>query len=226
MLKKLNFLLSSLLPPKLYWYLAGLIHPWEAVIEEAQNPVQFYKQGQGIVRLLKKIKLIHKKTRVLDIGCGAGRVEYALRKEVEKCVGVDISPSMIKLAQKYVKGDNVEFLVTGGKDLKEVETQKFDLAFSILVFQHLPRKIFLKYLQQAYLMLKEGGRLFFQISIYQDQKPKEPPQNHPWALRYYRLNELKKLLEKLKFKNVKFFNVSGDKLRGNEPQAFILASKE
>lgn len=226
MLKKFNFLLSSLLPQKIYWYLAGLVHPWDAVIEGAGNPVQFYKQGQGVVKLLKKLSLTAKNSRVLDIGCGVGRVEYALVKEVEKCVGVDISPSMVKLAKKYVKANNVEFLVIKGVNLKEVQNQTFDLVFSMLVFQHLPRKIFLQYLQEAYSVLKKGGKLFFQISIFWDQKPKEPPQNHPWALRYYQLDELKEYLQKLKFSKIQFFNVSGGKLLGKEAQAFILASKE
>ncbi|MCL4365632.1 class I SAM-dependent methyltransferase [Patescibacteria group bacterium] len=225
MFKKINFFISSLIPQKLYWHLAGLIHPWEGVLEGVNNPKLLYQQSEGITLLLKKLKLISKKTSVLDIGCGVGRIEYALNKHVYKCIGIDIAPSMIKLAQKNVKAKNVEFLVTNGKDLKAVKDQKFDLVFSIIVFQHLPRKIFLNYLKEAGVVLNKGGKIFFQIPIYWQQKPKEPPENHPWALRFYQTKELQKSLEKLNFKEVQFLDVGGNKLKGAKKQAFVLATK-
>ncbi len=225
MLKKVNFLLSSFLPQKLYWYLAGLIHPWEAAIEEVNNPELFYKQSKDLVKLLEKLQVIDKKTRVLDIGCGVGRLEYALAEKVGQCTGIDISPSMVKLAKRHVKGENVKFLVTNGKDLEAVKNQKFDLVFSILVFQHLPREFFLKYLQEINSVLKKEGKLLFQIPIYWKQKPEEPPKNHPWGLRFYSLKELQESLERLNFSEIKFFDVGGGKLSEKENQAFVLAAK-
>lgn len=225
MLKKVNFILSSLLPQKIYWHLAGLMHPWEAVVENVNNPKTLYKQGEDIVKLLEKLKLINRKIRVLDIGCGVGRVEYALAESIEKCVGIDIAPSMIKLARKNVKAKNVTFLITSGDSLREVKDEKFDLVFSLLVFQHLPRRIFQKYVKEANHILVKGGRIFFQIPIYQRQKPSEPPKNHPWALRYYSLEELKRVVRKMGFVGIKFFNPQGEKLVKKDDQAFVLATK-
>ncbi|MCL5019644.1 MAG: class I SAM-dependent methyltransferase [Patescibacteria group bacterium] len=118
----------------------------------------------------------------------------------------------------------MEFVVTNGKDLRAVGDRKFDLVFSILVFQHLPREIFLKYLKESSEVLKSGGKLLFQIPIYQQQKPKEPPKNHPWGLRFYSLGELRESLEKLKYSEIKFLDVSGNKSTGKESQVFVLAS--
>ncbi len=161
MLKKVNFFLSSLLPQKVYWHLAGLVHPWEAVVENVNNPKDLYQQGKNVVRLLEKLRLINRESRVLDIGCGVGRVEYALAGSVERCVGIDIAPSMIKLARKNVKAKNVTFLTTNGDSLNEVKNEKFDLVFSLLVFQHLSRRIFQKYVKEASQILAKGGKLFF-----------------------------------------------------------------
>lgn len=223
MFKKINFWLSSFLPQKLYWHLAGLIHPWEAVIEGVDKPELLYQQGENVVALLMKLKLINKKTSILDIGCGVGRVEYAVGKYVKSCVGIDIAPSMIKLAKTYVKAPNVEFLVTDGVGLRAVKNQKFDLVFCIIVFQHLPRKIFLNYLKEITTILKKSGKVFFQIPIYSGQRPQEPPQNHPWGLRFYQLSELEEILKKLKYSQIRFFNTAGDRLLGQADQAFVLA---
>lgn len=224
MIKRINFLLSSFIGPKLYWHLAGLIHPWEAVVEGVNDPKLLYKQGEGIVMVFKKLKLINKKTILLDIGCGVGRLEYSLARYVYKCIGVDIAPSMINLAKKNVKAKNIEFLETNGKDLQVLKNQNFDLIFSIIVFQHLPKEIFLNYLKESKNLLKKSGKIFFQIPIYSKIKPAEPPKNHPWGLRYYQIKELQKILKDEGFSKIKFFDVLGNKLKGNEDQIFVLAS--
>jgi SAM-dependent methyltransferase len=41
--------------------------------------------------------------RALDFGCGVGRLTQALSRRFHQCDGVDIAPSMIKLARKYVR---------------------------------------------------------------------------------------------------------------------------
>lgn len=225
MLKKINFILSSIIPQKLYWHLAGLIHPWDSVLEGISEPVKLYKQSSKLIILLKKFKLINKNSAVLDIGCGVGRLEYKLANEVKSCLGIDIAPSMIALAKKHIKSNNVQFRVVGGKDLADLGRKKFDLIFSIIVFQHLPRNIFQNYIKQSYKYLKRRGKLFFQIPTYKNIKPPEPPRNHPWAIRRYSLKELEKILKAAAFKKIGFYNVAGDQLTGKEDQIFVLGIK-
>lgn len=225
MLKQFNFWISSFLPQKLYWYLAGLINPWQAVLEDAPTKEAVYRRNQDIVNILEKLKLINKQSVVLDIGCGVGRAEVGLVKKVKEIIGIDISPSMINLAKKYIQDQNIKFFTTNGRDLKEFNNNTFDVVFCILVFQHLPRKIFYDYLKEAYRVLKTRGKLFFQIPIYFNQKPKDPPLNHPWALRFYSLNELESILRTTGFKKIKFFNVGGNRLKTLDTQALVLIEK-
>lgn len=222
MLKRINFLISSIIPQKLYWHIAGLINPWSSVLEGVNNPVKLYKESSNLVKILKKLKLITKNSAVLDIGCGVGRLEYALAKEVKSCTGIDIAPSMIALAKKNIKAKNIDFIVVNGKNLTQLKQKQFDLIFSIIVFQHLSREIFRNYIKQSYIHLKRGGKLFFQIPIYQDIEPPEPPQNHPWAIRRYALDELEKILKQACFNHISFYSVSGVKLEGEETQVFVL----
>jgi ubiquinone/menaquinone biosynthesis C-methylase UbiE len=225
MLKRLNYRLSAFLPQKLYWYLAGLIHPWQAVLEDTSSAKEVYSRGNDFVVLLEKFRLINQKTRVLDIGCGVGRVEYVLVKKVESVVGIDISPSMIKLAKENIKSKNAKFLIGNGKNLNGLIDNSFDLVFSVIVFQHLPRETFKNYLKESYRVLGKG-RLFFQISIDEQGIKFDPSKNHPWALRYYKTLEIKKILEETGFKNIKFFNIEGKKLKISDNQALILATKQ
>lgn len=226
MLQSLNFILSSLIPQKIYWHIVGLVHPWESVLEGVNRPEELYKGSGPLVRILKKLKLINKNSEVLDIGCGVGRLEYKLAKEVKLCVGIDIAPSMIELAKKYIKAENVDFVTVNGKNLTDLRNRQFDLIFSIIVFQHLPRDIFKSYINDSYQHLRRGGKLFFQIPIYTGTRPPEPPRKHPWAIRSYNLNELREILETSGFDCVNFYNVSGDRLNGRENQVFVLGVKK
>lgn len=225
MLKLINFYISSIVPQKLYWYLAGLINPWQAVLENATTPHEVFKRSKDIVSILEKLQLINKKNKVLDIGCGVGRAEFILAKKVQECTGIDISASMISLAKNHSGSHNVSFFTTNGKDLKIFPKNKFNLVFSILVFQHLPREIFLNYLKEAKRVLKNNGKICFQIPIYFNQKPKEPPKSHPWAMRFYSLIEMENILKQLNFKKIKFLSVGGNKLKVSQSQALVIAEK-
>ena len=225
MMKKINFWISSHLPQKWYWYLAGLINPWQAVLEDTSNLEEVYQRSQDIVKILEKLNLINKESLVLDIGCGVGRAELLLSKKVKLCIGIDISSSMINLAKKHIKSSHVKFYVTNGNDLKMFDDGKFDLVFSILVFQHLPGEVFKNYLKESLRVLKNSGQLAFQIPIYFTQKPEDPPKFHPWALRFYSLVELQDLLKRSGFSQIRFFNSSGDLLKNNQTQALAVAEK-
>lgn len=226
MLKKLNFILSSFIPQKLYWHIAGIIHPWESVIEGVNKPTELYKESNNLVTLLRKLRLINKKTDVLDIGCGVGRLEYALAKKVNLIVGIDIAPSMVALAKKYINAKNVNFIIGNGRNLLDLKDKKFDLIFSIIAFQHMPRDIFKNYINESFQHLKKGGKIFFQIPVYSDKKPPEPPHNHPWAVRSYSFNELEKTLKISGFNKISFCDVAGKKLSGEEYQVFVLGHKK
>ncbi len=225
MLKNLNFYISSFIPQKIYWYLAGFIHPWQSVLEDTNSASEVYNRGDDFVKILNKFNLISKKSKVLDIGCGVGRVEYSLHKYVDYLVGVDISYSMVRLAKKNISYPNTRFYENNGKDLRLFKDNSFDLIFSVIVFQHLPTTVLENYLKESYRVLTDNGGLIFQISLDEKDKKTPPPLNHPWALRYYSSKELMNLLLQNNFKDVKFFNADGEILKKQDSQALVLAFK-
>jgi len=72
-------------------------------------PEDYIEEGEYVAQVIKHTSPIETKT-VLDLGCGGGHDDFALKKHF-KITGVDISPDMLKLAKKlnpevkYVKGD-------------------------------------------------------------------------------------------------------------------------
>jgi SAM-dependent methyltransferase len=65
----------------------------------------------------------------LDFGCGVGRLTRALTKRVARVAGVDVAPSMLRIARENVP--QTTFSV-------EIPDERFDLIISLIVFQHIP----------------------------------------------------------------------------------------
>lgn len=73
-------------------------------------------------------------SRILEIGCGMGRVERHLARKVEHVYGVDISEQMITLASEWLSDfDNVTLLKTDGQFLP-LPDNSVDTVFAFMVF--------------------------------------------------------------------------------------------
>ncbi len=107
--------------------------------------------------------------RVVEIGCGLGRITACLAQEFGEVHGVDVAPEMIAKARERLRRYSNVFLHLGsGMDLDCLPGGYFDLAFSYLVFQHVPsRDVIRNYIREAARVLKSGGAFHFQINGYQ-----------------------------------------------------------
>ena len=81
-----------------------------------------------------------KNMRVLELGCGAGRMTRALAGLFGEVHAVDISAEMIRLAQRRLSDfPNVFLYHNNGRDLSVVPAgELYDFALSFIVFQHIP----------------------------------------------------------------------------------------
>jgi len=102
--------------------------------------------------------------RVLEIGCGIGRLLRPLAGRVARAVGVDVSAEMLARARDYCEGlPNVELELTDG-GLDFLPDAGFDFVFSHIVFQHLPRKAYTeRYFREAFRLLAPGGVFRVQV---------------------------------------------------------------
>jgi len=101
----------------------------------------------------------------LDFGCGFGRVTRALAGRFERCVGVDIAPRMVDGA-RALNADRpaCEFRVNPGSDLAQFGDGRFDLVYSSIVLQHVPRRDWIEsYLAEFARVLRPGGAIVFTL---------------------------------------------------------------
>jgi SAM-dependent methyltransferase len=99
----------------------------------------------------------------LDFGCGAGRLTQALSQRFAKTYGVDIAPSMIKLANSYNRcPESCFYQVNEAPDLSQFANGQFDFIYSCRVLQHMKPEFAFKYIAEFIRILAPGGIIVIQ----------------------------------------------------------------
>lgn len=102
--------------------------------------------------------------RVLDFGCGAGRLSQALAEHADQVVGLDVSPPMLDTARTLDRSDGrCLFLLGEDPDLRAFPDGSFDLVLTERVLQHLPRPVLENYVAEFVRVLRPGGVAFLHL---------------------------------------------------------------
>lgn len=101
--------------------------------------------------------------RVLELGCGGGQCCLALAKRGALAVGIDLSDEQIAFARTLAAQEKVQvtFICGSATDLVGVQSNNWDLVFSVYTFPYIddmPRC-----LAECYRVLRPGGRLIFSL---------------------------------------------------------------
>ena len=100
------------------------------------------------------LKLVPKRSTVLDIGCGSGRVSKFLIDRGFGVVGIDISRNMLKLAKQ--KAPQAEFHRQDMRDL-DFPKESFDAVLALYSIIHVPRKYHSGIFKKINRVLKPKG---------------------------------------------------------------------
>ena len=183
--------------------------------------------------------------KILDLGCGNGRLFEFLKDKNVDYFGVDFSEKLIEIAKK--RFPEAKFQVADALNLPFSENT-FDKVYSIAVLHQIPSQNFrLKFLKEAKRVLKPNGLLI--LTVWRFHQPKEiflllkytilkiigkskldfKDIFEPWGKkikRYYHCfskKELVKLIEKVNLKVIEVGLVKNEK--GNRQNIYVIAQK-
>jgi SAM-dependent methyltransferase len=101
--------------------------------------------------------------RILEIGCGPGRLFPGHADFFAEICGVDVSPEMIRRGEALCPVE-ARFILGTGHDLEGIEDASIDYCFSYLAFQHFPcDEVVWAYFDEMGRVLRPGG--CFQVQL-------------------------------------------------------------
>jgi ubiquinone/menaquinone biosynthesis C-methylase UbiE len=142
-----------------------------------QDEAEFDETGRAEVDKLLRTELSFltqgrdpRELRVLEIGCGIGRMTKHLAGLFGEVHAVDVSGEMIRQARERLRDfPNVHCHETSGCDFAALSDNYFDLVFSAYVFQHVPSAaVILANLADAFRVLKPSGMFKFGVNSTTD----------------------------------------------------------
>jgi len=122
------------------------------------------KEIGEVINYVESLGINVPRKMALDFGCGVGRLTQALADYFDEVVGIDISPSMIELANKYNRyGNKCIYYLNTANDLKLFPDNRFNLIYSNITLQHMEPRYSKNYIKEFLRILAPQGIIIFQL---------------------------------------------------------------
>ena len=152
---------------------SGQLRPPPAHLQRrviGEHVPHFIEGGRAVLddieRVLAREGLdLGKFNRVLDFGCGCGRVTQHLRarlSEEAEIVATDIDPEAIDWCRQHY-GTSARFCVNPDQPPTEFADGHFDFVVSISIFTHLPEELQNAWLRELARIARPGGYLLLTV---------------------------------------------------------------
>ena len=151
-----------------YWDGRSVFEPLRAVLDDKDHRGR-KNRYIDIVQKLALSDWVEGAARVLDLGCGTGRLTGFLAGKSARVVGTDISEGMLQAARG--RGEGPSFVLFDGARLP-FRAGAFPEAIAVGVFQDLPDdESYLALLAETARCIEDGGRLYLleQVSDGEDR---------------------------------------------------------
>lgn len=100
--------------------------------------------------------------RVLDVGCGSGRLVTALEGKQVEYLGIDTCSRLVDIANETHPDFN--FIIGDVLNLERVKELEFNFIFAIAILQHIPGKeLRVKALEQMKEKVREDGKIIITV---------------------------------------------------------------
>lgn len=130
---------------------------------------------------------------IVEIGCGMGRLTIWLANYFPLVHATDVSRSMVERVPRVpnVRTYAVPSLVPLFGLIGSRDRPRY--LFSHIVFQHMPKSIFWRYLREAETLLPKGA--IFHAQMHRTAEPTEPPETDTLLVRGYTPKEIEANLD-------------------------------
>lgn len=98
--------------------------------------------------------------KIIDVGCGAGKVTRLLAEMGAEAIGIDPSERQLQRARAEPPISNETFIEGVAEDLP-FDDQSIDIVLFFNSFHHVPKESFGAAIIEAHRVLKPGGKLYF-----------------------------------------------------------------
>ena len=152
---------------------------------------------------------VNRGERILDLGCGWGRMLKPVIDRGAEAVGLDISSKMLDLTRSHLQRNGYKpVLVRGDGTCLPFQDNSFDSVYSLLVLQHISKKKGKDIFSEIRRILKPGGSAYIRIpgrfsaenllfSLLQFVSINILRIEEPIRMRFYRIGEIKGICRKL-----------------------------
>lgn len=104
--------------------------------------------------------------KVIDVGCGSGRLAFQLKEYLSGVlVGIDVVPELYEYARRKCGRSDWRFYSAPGTTIPEPDDSADFITF-FSVFTHLTHEETYRYLREAKRVLKPGGKIVFSFLEY------------------------------------------------------------
>lgn len=122
---------------------------------------KFHADAEDTADILRQTVGVKPEDRILEIGCGVGRVGRVLSPFVKEWIGCDVSANMLRIAGRRLLGlPNIRLQEISGYDLQPIPDASVDVVYTTVVFMHLEEWDRYNYVLEAKRVLKPGGRFY------------------------------------------------------------------
>ena len=150
---------------------------------------------ERLKREKEKIKSKTASLKILDIGCGTGKLAVCLSEETG-CAVTGIDPVRANVEKARIKSPSVTFVVQSAVEMTFADNP-FDFAVSLKALHEIPNPK--EALKEAERVLKESGRLF--IIDWVGGVPRTSSHGH--VKKYFSPERLKEMLSETCFTGIK-----------------------
>jgi cyclopropane fatty-acyl-phospholipid synthase-like methyltransferase len=181
--------IRKILPKKGYVKISGSIIPspdlrWCG--PEFKDDHYYLKSAEGEANRLVEHFQCTSDSRVLDIGCGQGRLPIGIIRKLGSVnyTGIDVDSSSIDWCTQYIEQNNTSFRFKhldlhneryNKKGIKadeqfrfDLESKSVDIIYLYSVFSHTTEEDFRAYLKDFSRILDDNGKIFFTTFIEED----------------------------------------------------------